>query len=161
MLGAIFHQCEPRGWQHCCRPQLEEAWGERWKSSPTPSHAPCFLEARQEWSTRGIRPNDYKGGASGVQWGKCLKNQVHKVSLFLIATWSRRRWNGQKMTNLVKENEYNLIIYKVKSPFKQGSFFKLRSVLKKTGKKETSVWGHSVTYLPYKDLSELLRQNLS
>lgn len=65
------------------------------------------------------------------------------------------------MTNLVKENGYNLIIYKVNSSFKQGSFFKLRSLLKKTGKREILVWGHSVAYLPYKDLSELLLQSLS
>lgn len=126
-LGALFHRYDPRGWQHCCKPQFKAAWeGEGQRSCPAripPSPHPRFLEARQEWSMREIRPNDYRGVTSGVQWGKCLENQVHKVPLFLITTWSRSRWNSQKMTNLVKENGCNLIIYKVNS-LKRGSFFK-------------------------------------
>lgn len=88
------------------------------------SPRPRFLEAKQERSMREIRPNNYRRITSGVQWGKCLENQVHKVPLFLITAWSRSRWNSQKMTNLVKENGYNLIIYKVNSSLKRGSFFK-------------------------------------
>lgn len=83
---------------------------------------PSFLEARQEWSMREIRPNDCRGVTSGVQWGKCLENQIHKMPLFLITTWSRSRWNSQKMTNFIKENGYNLIIYKVNCSLKSTTF---------------------------------------
>lgn len=125
------------------------------------SPRPHFLEAEQEWNMREIRPNNYKGVTSGVQWGKCLENQVHKTPLFLITTWSRSRWNSQKMTNLVKENGYNLNIYKVNSSLKRGSFFKqhLDSYSRKQVRRK--LWTEAtVTHLPYKDLYGLLLQNL-
>lgn len=155
MLGAVFPQCDPRGWQHYCKPQLKAAWErDRQKSCPAqvpPSPHPHFLEARQKWSMREIRPNDYKGVTPGVQWGKCLENQIHKVPLFLVTTWSRNRWNSQKMTNLVKENECNLIIYKVNSSLKRGSFFKqhLDSYSRKQARRKLQ----TVTRLCYKDFS--------
>lgn len=109
-----------------CSLKKPEKEKERKAAQPksTPSPHPHFLEAGQEWSMREIRPNHYKGVTSGVRWGKCLENQVHKTPLFLITTWSRSRQNSQKMTNWVKENGYNLIIYKVNSSLKRGSFFK-------------------------------------